>query len=132
MSHASDVLADHERPDSSAPQSQSQSAGATAHAQISEAGRDSVRTRIMVIAGVVAAWVAVVGWRLWLVRDIITPAAHSDEDGYLLTARALAGGVGGATSDNPTFHRVGYSALLTPICCGTISPMPSRSTKPPR
>ena len=72
-------------------------------------------------------WVAVtvalgyglhLAWRLWLARGSIVPAAHVDEDGYLLIARALAGGAGGFTNENGPFLRVGYPLLLTPIYIG--------------
>lgn len=53
-------------------------------------------------------------WRLWLVRHLNAPAAHGDEDGYLLVARVLAGGPGGHTTQNEGFIRYGYSLLITP------------------
>jgi 4-amino-4-deoxy-L-arabinose transferase-like glycosyltransferase len=63
-----------------------------------------------------------VAWRWWLVRDIHVPAAHSDEDSYLLAARALAGGPGGYSSENATFRRVGYPFLLAPVYWFTSDP----------
>jgi 4-amino-4-deoxy-L-arabinose transferase-like glycosyltransferase len=63
-----------------------------------------------------------VAWRLWLVRDIQVPAAHADEDGYLLAARALAGGPGGYSTENTAFRRVGYPFLLAPVYWFTSDP----------
>lgn len=63
----------------------------------------------------VVGFAASVAWRLWLVRDLIAPAAHADEDGYLLAARALAGGAGGYSTENALFRRAGYPLLLSPI-----------------
>lgn len=57
-------------------------------------------------------------WRLWLARAATVPAAHVDEDGYLLIARALAGGPGGYTNENGPFLRVGFPLLLSPIYLG--------------
>lgn len=63
----------------------------------------------------VLGYLAHVAWRLWLARDIVTPAAHADEDGYLVAARVLAGGEGGYSTENNAFRRTGYPALLVPI-----------------
>ena len=54
-------------------------------------------------------------WRLWLVRNTAALTVRVDEDGYLLVARALTGGPGGLTSENPLFRHVGYPLLLSPI-----------------
>ncbi|UWP86003.1 hypothetical protein [Dactylosporangium fulvum] len=56
-----------------------------------------------------------VGWRIWLSRHLNVPAAHADEDGYLVAARVLAGGAGGQTTDNETFRRMGYPMLISPV-----------------
>ncbi|MCW2901475.1 MAG: hypothetical protein JWO67_3740 [Streptosporangiaceae bacterium] len=74
----------------------------------------SRRTPWLAIA-LVVGFLLNVAWRLWLVRDIHVPAAHADEDGYLLAARALAGGPGGYSTENTAFRRVGYPLLLSPI-----------------
>jgi hypothetical protein len=63
-----------------------------------------------------------VAWRVWLARDLAVPAAHADEDGYLIAARVLAGGPGGATMDNPAFRRSGYPLLISPVYWFTQDP----------
>lgn len=73
------------------------------------------RGRRWLVVAIVVGYVFHVGWRLWLARDFITPAAHADEDGYLLAARALAGGADGYSTENGLFRRVGYPMLLAPI-----------------
>jgi 4-amino-4-deoxy-L-arabinose transferase-like glycosyltransferase len=79
------------------------------------------RTPWLAIA-LVVGFLLNVAWRLWLVRDIQVPAAHADEDGYLLAARALAGGPGGYSTENTAFRRVGYPLLLAPIYWFTSNP----------
>ncbi|MFF0254097.1 hypothetical protein ACFYPW_16540 [Micromonospora zamorensis] len=66
----------------------------------------------------VAGWVLSVAWRMWLSRHIVLPIAHTDEDSYLNTARALAGGPGGFSSENDLLRRVGYPMLISPAFLG--------------
>lgn len=63
----------------------------------------------------VVGYLLQVGWRIYLSRNLITPAAHADEDGYLIAARALAGGPGGETTENGAFRRMGYPMLIAPV-----------------
>ncbi len=65
-----------------------------------------------------AGWLLGVAWRMWLARHVTLPIAHTDEDSYLNTARALAGGPGGASSENELLRRVGYPMLLSPAFLG--------------
>ncbi|MBX7268091.1 hypothetical protein KIF24_19985 [Micromonospora sp. Llam7] len=62
----------------------------------------------------VLGWLLGVAWRVWLARNASMPFAHTDEDGYLNTARALAGGPGGFSSENETLRRIGYPLLIAP------------------
>ncbi len=71
--------------------------------------------RRWLVAVLIVGFAVHVLWRLFLVRDLIAPAAHADEDGYLLAARALAGGAGGYSTENMLFRRAGYPLLLAPI-----------------
>ena len=73
------------------------------------------RTRTWLIVAVVVGFLIQAGWRIYLSRNLITPAAHADEDGYLLAARALAGGPGGSTTENGAFRRMGYPMLIAPV-----------------
>ncbi|MEU7920995.1 hypothetical protein ACGFIP_11925 [Micromonospora zamorensis] len=66
----------------------------------------------------VVGWVLSVAWRMWLSRHIVLPIAHTDEDSYLNTARALAGGPGGFSSENDLLRRVGYPMLISPAFVG--------------
>ncbi|MFG1871728.1 hypothetical protein [Micromonospora arborensis] len=66
----------------------------------------------------VVGWVLSVAWRMWLSRHIMLPIAHTDEDSYLNTARALAGGPGGFSSENDLLRRVGYPMLISPAFLG--------------
>ncbi|MET8043359.1 glycosyltransferase family 39 protein [Micromonospora sp. NPDC005215] len=66
----------------------------------------------------VVGWVLSVAWRMWLSRHIVLPIAHTDEDSYLNTARALAGGPGGFSSENDLLRRVGYPMLISPAFLG--------------
>ncbi|PWR08150.1 hypothetical protein DKT68_16750 [Micromonospora acroterricola] len=66
----------------------------------------------------VVGWVLSVAWRMWLSRHISLPIAHTDEDSYLNTARALAGGPGGLSSENDLLRRVGYPMLISPAFLG--------------
>ncbi|MET7396175.1 hypothetical protein ABZS66_22100 [Dactylosporangium sp. NPDC005572] len=68
-----------------------------------------------VVIAVIVGYLVQVGWRIWLSRNLYVPAAHADEDGYLVAARALAGGAGGETTDNETFRRMGYPMLISPV-----------------
>ncbi|WCN83459.1 hypothetical protein [Micromonospora sp. LH3U1] len=63
-------------------------------------------------------WALSVAWRMWLSRHIVLPIAHTDEDSYLNTARALAGGPGGFSSENDLLRRVGYPMLISPAFLG--------------
>jgi hypothetical protein len=65
-----------------------------------------------------AGWLVNVGWRLWLARHITLPIAHTDEDSYLNTARALVGGPGGFSTENAPLRRVGYPLLISPAFLG--------------
>ncbi|MEV7330498.1 hypothetical protein [Micromonospora sp. NPDC093244] len=65
-----------------------------------------------------AGWVLSVAWRMWLSRHVVLPIAHTDEDSYLNTARALAGGPGGFSSENDLLRRVGYPMLISPAFLG--------------
>ncbi|MFV2103422.1 hypothetical protein [Micromonospora sp. LOL_024] len=62
----------------------------------------------------VLGWLLGVAWRVWLARHASMPFAHTDEDSYLNTARALAGGPGGFSSENETLRRIGYPLLIAP------------------
>src|SRR5690348_17123538 len=73
------------------------------------------RTGLWIIVVLVVGYLIQVGWRLYLSRHLDAPAAHADEDGYLIAARALAGGPGGPSTENSAFRRVGYPLLLSPI-----------------
>ncbi|MEK8106873.1 hypothetical protein NKG94_20240 [Micromonospora sp. M12] len=66
----------------------------------------------------VVGWALGVAWRMWLSRHIVLPIAHTDEDSYLNTARALAGGPGGFSSENDLLRRVGYPMLISPAFLG--------------
>ncbi|MDG4798768.1 glycosyltransferase family 39 protein [Micromonospora sp. WMMD1082] len=63
-------------------------------------------------------WLLGVAWRIWLARHAGMPFAHTDEDSYLFTARALAGGPGGFSSENETLRRIGYPLLIAPAFLG--------------
>ncbi|WP_238013330.1 hypothetical protein KZZ52_41115 [Dactylosporangium sp. AC04546] len=93
--------------------SSEQSTG-TAPAVASETAGRRLSARWVVIA-VIVGYLLQVGWRIWLSRNLYVPAAHADEDGYLVAARALAGGAGGETTDNETFRRMGYPMLISPV-----------------
>ena len=71
--------------------------------------------RFALPALLVLGLLAHIAWRLWLIRYVPTVVAHADEDRYLLSARALAGGPGGFGNDTAAFRRLGYPLLLTPI-----------------
>ncbi|MCZ7419936.1 glycosyltransferase family 39 protein [Verrucosispora sp. WMMA2121] len=62
----------------------------------------------------VGGWLLATAWRIWLARHAGMPFAHTDEDSYLNTARALAGGPGGFSSENETLRRIGYPLLIAP------------------
>ncbi|MFJ6197845.1 hypothetical protein [Micromonospora sp. NPDC092111] len=74
--------------------------------------------RWLVPALLAAGWLLGVGWRMWLSRHIPLPIAHTDEDSYLNTARALAAGPGGFSSENGPLRRVGYPLLISPAFLG--------------
>jgi hypothetical protein len=73
-------------------------------------------------AVLVVGYLLQVAWRLWLSRNLTAPPAHADEDAYLIAARALAGGPGGGTTENPEFRRLGYPMLLAPVYWFTHDP----------
>ncbi|MFI7488960.1 hypothetical protein ACIBXA_11320 [Micromonospora echinaurantiaca] len=81
-------------------------------------GGASAGRRWVVPVLLVVGWVLGVGWRMWLARNIELPIAHTDEDSYLNTARALAGGPGGFSSENGPLRRVGYPMLISPAFLG--------------
>ncbi|GAB3865952.1 hypothetical protein GCM10027610_117160 [Dactylosporangium cerinum] len=68
-----------------------------------------------IVIAVIVGYLLQVGWRVWLSRHLNVPAAHADEDGYLVAGRVLAGGAGGETTDNETFRRMGYPMLISPV-----------------
>ncbi|MFY1575404.1 glycosyltransferase family 39 protein [Verrucosispora sp. WMMD703] len=72
------------------------------------------RRRWMVPLLLVGGWLLGTAWRIWLARHASMPFAHTDEDSYLNTARALAGGPGGFSSENETLRRIGYPLLIAP------------------
>ncbi|MGC4749708.1 hypothetical protein ACLQ28_29230 [Micromonospora sp. DT201] len=81
--------------------------------------KDSAPTRRWLVPLLlVVGWVLSVAWRMWLSRHIVLPIAHTDEDSYLNTARALAGGPGGFSSENDLLRRVGYPMLISPAFLG--------------
>lgn len=82
------------------------------------AGAAASGRRWVVPVLLVVGWLLGVGWRMWLARHIQLPIAHTDEDSYLNTARALAGGPGGFSSENGPLRRVGYPMLIGPAFLG--------------
>lgn len=74
--------------------------------------------RRWVVPLLLVGWVLSVAWRMWLSRHVVLPIAHTDEDSYLNTARALAGGPGGFSSENALLRRVGYPMLISPAFLG--------------
>ncbi|MEU5938208.1 hypothetical protein ABZ807_03310 [Micromonospora sp. NPDC047548] len=87
-------------------------------ADSAEAPAAPARRRWLVPALLVLGWLAGVAWRMWLARHVALPIAHTDEDSYLNTARALAGGPGGFSSENGPLRRVGYPMLISPAFLG--------------
>ncbi|MEV4843769.1 hypothetical protein AB0K20_11190 [Micromonospora matsumotoense] len=81
-------------------------------------GQPTGRRRRLVPVLLVVGWLVGVGWRMWLSRHVPLPIAHTDEDSYLHTARALAGGPGGFSSENGPLRRVGYPLLISPAFLG--------------
>ncbi|MGC5662392.1 hypothetical protein ACN261_18645 [Micromonospora sp. WMMD723] len=88
------------------------------HRVADPAGQPARRRRRLVPALLVVGWLLGVGWRMWLSRHVPLPIAHTDEDSYLHTARALAGGPGGFSSENGPLRRVGYPLLISPAFLG--------------
>ncbi|MEV0942665.1 hypothetical protein AB0I90_20130 [Micromonospora wenchangensis] len=86
------------------------------HRVADPAGRPARRR--LVPALLLVGWLLGVGWRMWLSRHVPLPIAHTDEDSYLHTARALAGGPGGFSSENGPLRRVGYPLLISPAFLG--------------
>ncbi|WFE64870.1 hypothetical protein [Micromonospora sp. WMMD714] len=80
--------------------------------------RPAGRRRWLVPVLLAVGWLLGVGWRMWLSRHVPLPIAHTDEDSYLHTARALAGGPGGFSSENGPLRRVGYPLLISPAFLG--------------
>ncbi|WP_329008236.1 hypothetical protein OG271_21655 [Micromonospora rifamycinica] len=80
--------------------------------------RPAGRRRWLVPVLLAVGWLLSVGWRMWLSRHVPLPIAHTDEDSYLHTARALAGGPGGFSSENGPLRRVGYPLLISPAFLG--------------
>ncbi|WP_158566272.1 glycosyltransferase family 39 protein [Micromonospora craterilacus] len=78
------------------------------------AGPVPPRRRMVLPLLLVLGWLLGVAWRIWLARHSSMPIAHTDEDSYLNTARALAGGPGGFSSENGTLRRIGYPLLIAP------------------
>ncbi|MEV2238234.1 hypothetical protein [Micromonospora sp. NPDC049891] len=72
------------------------------------------RRRLLLPLLLVGGWLLATAWRIWLARHALMPFAHTDEDSYLNTARALAGGPGGFSSENETLRRIGYPLLIAP------------------
>ncbi|MFI9644238.1 hypothetical protein ACIG87_30000 [Micromonospora sp. NPDC051925] len=81
-------------------------------------GQPASPRRWLVPALLAVGWLLGVGWRMWLSRHVPLPIAHTDEDSYLHTARALAGGPGGFSSENGPLRRVGYPLLISPAFLG--------------
>ncbi|WP_328338348.1 hypothetical protein [Micromonospora sp. NBC_00421] len=81
-------------------------------------GQPAGRGRRLVPVLLVVGWLLGVGWRMWLSRHVPLPIAHTDEDSYLHTARALAGGPGGFSSENGPLRRIGYPLLISPAFLG--------------
>ncbi|GAB3844905.1 hypothetical protein GCM10029963_22410 [Micromonospora andamanensis] len=52
------------------------------------------RPRLLLPLLLVGGWLLGTAWRIWLARHASMPFAHTDEDSYLNTARALVGGPG--------------------------------------
>ncbi len=73
------------------------------------------RENLIVLVVLGLAFVANVVWRLWLVRDVTALTVRVDEDNYLVAARVLSGGPGGASSENSLFRRIGYPLLISPV-----------------
>ncbi|GIJ39013.1 glycosyltransferase family 39 protein [Micromonospora andamanensis] len=72
------------------------------------------RPRLLLPLLLVGGWLLGTAWRIWLARHASMPFAHTDEDSYLNTARALVGGPGGFSSENETLRRIGYPLLIAP------------------
>jgi hypothetical protein len=89
--------------------------GSAPDSEVVEARRPVDVSSRWIILALVVGYVLHVLWRVWLTRHLDAPAAHADEDGYLVAARALVGGPGGATTENEAFRRLGYPLLLSPV-----------------
>lgn len=76
-----------------------------------QAGRSRAWVMPLLIVG---GWLLNVAWRVWLARHTSLPIAHTDEDSYLNTASALAGGPGGFSTESDLLRRVGYPLLISP------------------
>jgi hypothetical protein len=96
--------------------------GASAPHHDSAQARAGSANRWWLVAALVVGYLLLVAWRLWLARSVPTPIAHTDEDRYLISARALAGGPGGTGNDTEAFRRMGYPLLLAPIYLFTHDP----------
>ncbi|MEU1888076.1 hypothetical protein ABZ491_21645 [Micromonospora rifamycinica] len=87
-------------------------------AVVGSPARPAGRRRWLVPVLLTVGWLLGVGWRMWSSRHVPLPIAHTDEDSYLHTARALVGGPGGFSSENGPLRRVGYPLLISPAFLG--------------
>ncbi len=92
-----------------------QTAAAGDEPESSQRSAATTRWRALIPILLLLGFAAHVAWRLWLLREVPYVVAHADEDRYLLSARALAGGPGGFGNDTEAFRRLGYPLLLVPI-----------------
>jgi hypothetical protein len=63
----------------------------------------------------VAGYVLLIAWRLYLSLPLTGPVIHDDEDGYLFAARVLAGGPDATLPTWSIMRPMGYPLLLAPI-----------------
>lgn len=96
--------------------------GSTGERGDASVGSRWLNRRGWLIAILVAGFIIHALWRVFLIRELNAPAAHADEDGYLVAARALAGGAGGYSTENAMFRRAGYPLLITPVYWFTSDP----------
>ncbi len=79
------------------------------------AGRGVRHPRLPVAAALLAAFLASVALRWWLVRDVAGPAQFADEAGYLGNARWLAGEGPTWPMGRAPYYSFGYSLVLAPL-----------------